>query len=420
MPGQAVLCELVFGFIIKYKHQFGVILQMERTILLADMNSFFASVHQALDPRLKNRAVIVGGDQEKRHGIVLAASYEAKHRGVKTGMPVWEARQACPEGIFVPPRHHLYVHFSSRILRIMGEFTPLVEPFSIDEAFMDMTGCEGLFGSPVTTARLLKDRILREVDIPCSVGIGPNKLLAKMAAGLQKPDGLTVLQQEDVKNRLWPLPVRKLFGIGPRYERHLKYFNIHTIGDLAAFPREILKKRFGIMGEVIWWSANGVDHSPVDPNTLDSSKSVGHQITLPRDFRHREEIAVVILDLSDLVARRARQGGYTGRAVSLVLKDTSFNWLGRSRTLSACTDLPEDLYQAGLWLLDRHWPGYPVRMVGLSLSGLTRDSAVQCDVFGRSEKLRQLAGACDRIRARFGEKVIKRGASLTPSGVVYE
>ncbi|MCL5057414.1 MAG: DNA polymerase IV [Actinobacteria bacterium] len=393
---------------------------MERTILLADMNSFFASVHQALDPRLKNRAVIVGGDQEKRHGIVLAASYEAKDRGIKTGMPVWEARQACPEAIFVPPRHHFYVHFSSRILKIMGDFTPLVEPFSIDEAFMDITGCEGLFGSPVTTAQLLKDRILREVDIPCSVGIGPNKLLAKMAAGLQKPDGLTFLRQEDVKKRLWPLPVRKLFGIGSRYERHLKYFNIHTIGDLAVFPREILKKRFGIMGEVMWWSANGADHSPVDPHSLEGSKSVGHQITLPRDFRRRDEIAVVILDLSDLVARRARQGGYTGRTVSLVLKDTSFNWLGRSRTLNACTDLPEDLYQAGLWLLDRHWQGYPVRMVGLSLSGLTRDSAVQCDVFGWSEKLRRLAGACDRIRTRFGEKVIKRGSSLTPSGVVYE
>jgi DNA polymerase-4 len=272
----------------------------------------------------------------------------------------------------------------------------------------------------VSTALLLKDRIRRQVDIPCSVGVGPNKLLAKMAADLQKPDGLTVLRQEDIKTRVWPLPVRKLFGIGHRYERHLKYFNIHTIGDLAAFSPEILKKRFGIMGEVMWWSANGVDHSPVDPHSLDGSKSLGHQITLPRDFHRREEIAAVLLDLSDLVARRARRGGYTGRTVSLVLKDSNFHCLGRSRTLNACTDLPEDLYQAGLWLLDRHWPGYPVRMVGLSLSGLARDAAVQCDVFGRSERLRRLAGACDKIKNRFGEKVIKRGSSLTPSGVLYE
>lgn len=393
---------------------------MEKTILLTDMNSFFASVHQALNPELKNRPVIVGGNPEKRHGIVLAASYEAKGMGVKTGMTVGEARQACPKAIFIPPQHHLYVHFSSRILRIMGEFTPMVEPFSIDEAFMDITGCGNLFGDPVSTARRLKERIRSEVDIPCSVGIGPNKLLAKMAAGLQKPDGLTVLKQEDVKDRLWPLPVRELFGIGFRYERHLRYFNIHTIGDLAIFPVEILKKRFGVMGEVMWWSANGVDNSPVNPHSLDVSKSVGHQITLPRDFYHRDEIAVVILELSDLVARRARQGGYAGRTVALVLKDNNFNWLGRSRTLKGHTNLPEDLYEAGIWLMEKHWSGYPVRMVGLALAGLVRNTAIQQDVFGRSEKLGRLAGACDRIRTRFGEKTIKRASSLTRSGVFYE
>ncbi|MFZ5646361.1 MAG: DNA polymerase IV [Bacillota bacterium] len=393
---------------------------MERTILLADMNSFFASVHQALDPGLRNRPVIVGGSVEKRHGIVLAASYEAKARGVKTGMAVWEARQACPDGIFVSPQHHLYVHFSAMIIRIMKELTPLVEPFSIDEAFMDITGCESILSDAVSAARLLKDRIRREVGVLCSVGIGPNKLLAKMAAGLQKPDGLTLIGWEDVKTRLWPLPVRELFGIGPRYERHLRYFNIHTIGDLASFPVEVLKRRFGIMGEVMSWSANGIDHSPVDPNSLDVAKSVGHQITLPRDFYQRDEIAVVILELSDLVARRARQGGYTGKVVSLVLKDNNFNWLGRSRTLKVYTDLPEDLYEAALLLLDRHWPGCPVRMVGLSLSGLVKNASLQHDIFGRAEKLRRAAGACDIIRSRFGEKTIKRASSLTGSGVVYE
>jgi DNA polymerase-4 len=393
---------------------------LERIILLADMNSFFAAVHQALDPGLRNRAVIVGGSREKRHGIVLAASYEAKARGVKTGMAVWEARQFCPDGIFVPPQHHLYVHFSSRILKIMNNFTPLVEPFSIDEAFMDITGCRNLFGEPVSAACRLKDRIRREVGVLCSVGVGPNKLLAKMAAGMQKPDGLTVLGAEDVQAKLWPLPVRELFGIGPRYSHHLRYFNIHTIGDLAAFPVEILKKRFGIMGEVMWWSANGVDHSPVDPHSLDTAKSVGHQITLPRDFYRRDEIAVVILELSELVARRARQGGYMGRVVALTLKDSNFNWLGRSRTLKEYTDLPEDLYGAGLLLLDRHWRERPVRMVGLSLCGLVKDNACQPDIFGRREKLGRVARACDRIRSRFGEKTIKRAASLTRSGVLYE
>ncbi|MFZ5634421.1 MAG: DNA polymerase IV [Bacillota bacterium] len=393
---------------------------MERTILLADMNSFFASVHQVLDPALRNRPVIVGGSREKRHGIVLAASYEAKARGVKTGMTVGEARRACPDGVFVPPQHHLYVHFSTRILRIMNDFTPLVEPFSIDEAFMDITGCGNLVGEPAAAARLLKDRIRREVGVLCSVGIGPNKLLAKMAAGMQKPDGLTVLTPEDVAARLWPLPVRELFGIGPRYAHHLRYFNIHTIGDLANFPVEVLKRRFGVTGEVMWWSANGVDHSPVDPHSLDTAGSVGHQITLPRDFRRRDEIAVVILELSDLVARRARRGGYMGRTVALTLKDSDFNWLGRSRTLKGYTDLPEDLYEAGTLILDRHWPGCPVRMVGLSLSGLVENAPWQADVFGRAARLRRVALACDGIRSRFGEKSIKRASSLTRAGVLYE
>ena len=393
---------------------------MERTILLADMNSFFASVHQALDPSLKNRPVVVGGNQEKRHGIVLAASYEAKARGVKTGMAVWEARRACPNAVFILPQHHLYVHFSTRILRIMNDFTPLVEPFSIDEAFMDLTGCLGLFGDPAAAARLLKERIRREVGVLCSIGVAPNKLLAKMAAEMQKPDGLTVLGPGDVQARIWPLPVRDLFGIGPRYEHHLRYFNIHTIRDLANFPVEVLKRRFGIMGEVMWWSANGVDHSPVTPNTLDTAKSVGHQITLPRDFYRRGEIAVVILELSDMVARRARQGGYMGRTVSLVIKDSGFNWLGRSRTLRRYTDLAEDLYEAGALILDRHWAGSPVRMVGLSLSGLVRNAAPQGDIFGSAERLRRVARACDRIRTRFGERAIKRASSLTPAGVLYE
>ncbi len=393
---------------------------MERTIMLADMNSFFASVHQALDPSLRNRPVIVGGSEERRHGIVLAASYEAKGRGVKTGMAVRDARRACPDGIFVPPRHHLYMHFSSRILRIMKDFTPLVEPFSIDEAFMDITGCHRLLGNPASAARLLKDRILREVGVLCSVGIGPNKLLAKMAAEMQKPDGLTVLMAEDVPARLWPLPVRKLFGVGPRYGHHLRYLNIHTIGDLAGFPVEVLKKRFGVMGEAMWWSANGVDHSPVNPDSLNKARSVGRQITLPRDFYRRDEIAAVILELSDMVARRARRGEYIGKVVTLTIKDNHFNRLGRSRTLKEYTDLPEDLYGAGMLLLDRHWTGRPVRMVGLSLSGLVKNTHWQCDVFGRGAKLRRVARACDRIRNRFGENAIKRGSSLTRAGVLYE
>ncbi len=393
---------------------------MQRVIFLADMNAFYAGVHQALDPALKGKPVIVGGDPEKRHGVVLAASYEAKAKGVKTGMTVFEAAKLCPEATFIKPQHHLYVHFSTRILSIMREFTPLVEPFSIDEAFLDVTGCEKLFGSPVEIAQKLKKRIREEVGVTCSVGIGPNKLLAKMAAEMQKPDGLTVLNYEDVPSRMWPLPVRELFGVGPRYEHHLKLFNIHTIGDLARFPVKILKKRFGVNGEILWQCANGIDYSPVDPDTLEKVKSVGHQVTLPRDYRTHEEIRVVILELADLVAERVRAGGYAGRVVALSLKDANFAWLSRMKTLPERTDLARDIYRAAVDLLKKHWPeGWPVRMVGVALGGLTPVKMEQPALFGEREKIRRSERACDRIRSRFGERAVFRAVSLTKAGVRY-
>jgi DNA polymerase-4 len=392
---------------------------MQRAILLADMNAFFASVHQSLEPGLRGRPVIVAGDPAKRHGVVLAASYEAKVKGVKTGMTAGEAHGLCPEGVFIKPQHHLYVHFSTRILRIMRDFTPLVEPFSIDEAFLDVTGCRGLFGPPADIALRLKERIRREVGVRCSIGIGPNKLLAKTAAEMQKPDGLTMINYEDVPEKLWPLPVRRLFGVGPRYEQHLRKFNIHTIGDLAHFPADVLRRRFGVMGEVLRCCANGIDHSPVDPDTLTKMKSIGQQITLPRDYRG-EEIKVVILELADLVGQRVRSNGCVGKTVVLTLKDAAFTWLSRMRTLGEYTDLTPDIYLAAVKLLEKHWsPHWPVRMVGVALAGLIPLEADQLTLFGKKEKLKRMEKSCDLIRNRFGGKAVFRAVSLTGAGVRY-
>ncbi len=385
---------------------------MERAILLADMNSFFASVHQALDPELRGKPVIVAGDPEKRHGIVLTASYEAKKKGIKTGMGLWEARRRCPEGIFIKPQYHLYVDFSSRILRIMNDFTPLVEPFSIDEAFLDVTGSQKLFGSPVDIARRLKERIRREIGITCSIGVGPNKLLAKMAAGMQKPDGLTVINHQDIPSSLWPLPVRELFGVGPNYERHLHRLNIHTIGDLAKYPSAILKKKFGLYGETLWLSANGIDFSPVDPDSLNRVKSIGQQITLPRDYRG-EEIKTVILELADLVAYRARTREYLGKTVALTLRDPNFRWVSRMQTLREPTNLAADIAVAAFELLQRHWSlEWPVRLVGITLANLLPFRLRQVTLFGNREKIREIEKACDRVRDRYGQTTVFRAVSL--------
>jgi DNA polymerase-4 len=385
------------------------------------MNSFFASVHQALDPALRGRPVIVAGDPAKRHGIVLAASYEAKACGIQTGIAVGEARNLCREGIFIKPQYSHYVDFSTRIVRIMKDFTPLVEPFSFDEAFMDVSGCDYLFGPSQEIALKLKGRIKKEVGVLCSVGVGPNKLLAKMAAGMQKPDGLTVLDLTGVPVKMWPLPVRELFGVGRRLEKRLRDLNIHTIGELAGYPLPVLQKRFGLMGHVLHLSANGIDYSPVDPHSLEKVKSIGHQITLPRDYRGYNEIEVVILELCEIVCRRVRLAGYVGKTVNLSLKDTDFLWISRSHTVAHPTATAADVYRAAVELLHRHWLDWkPVRMVGVSLAGLFKNTAEQLDLFGEVERARRLNAACDRIRERFGEQSILRAVSLTPGGVFRE
>ncbi|NSW82769.1 MAG: DNA polymerase IV [Syntrophothermus sp.] len=393
---------------------------MARSILLCDLNAFFASVHQSLEPELKGKPVIVTGDPDKRRGIVIAASYEAKKYGVKTGMLVSEAKGACPQGIFRVSDYPKYVQYSTRVLAIFREFTPLVEPFSIDEAFLDVTGCEKLFGPPVEIARKIKQQIREELDITCSIGIAPNKLLAKMAAELQKPDGLTVLTMEDVPTKLWPLPVRELFGVGPRYERHLKNMGITTIGTLARTSKEKLHRRFGMYGEILWYCANGIDHSPVDPNTLDEYKNMGNQITLPRDYVG-EEVLVPLLELSEYVAARAREHGYKGRTVAITLRDSNLAFLRRVKTLPHYTDLAADIYEAAVYLWRKHWsPGWRVRMVGVGLGELRKEAPDQLQLFVDREKVRRLEEACDRINCRWGKGTIMRASSLTRAGVINE
>ncbi len=391
---------------------------MRCPILLADMNSFFASVHQAMEPRLRGKPVIVGGDPAKRHGIVLAASYEAKAFGVKTGMAVWEARSLCPAGIFLKPGHGHYVNFSARIIRIMKDFSPLVEPFSIDEAFINLSRCGHFFSSSLEAALQLKKRIKEEIGVLCSVGVGPNKLLAKMAAGMQKPDGLTVLDLADVPDKLWPLPARDLFGVGARLEKQLRDLNIHTIGELACYPLPVLRKRFGLLGHVLHLSANGIDYSPVDPHSLERVKSIGRQVTLPRDYQGYRQVEVIILELCEIVCRRVRLGGYAGRTVNLTIKDVDFSWLTRAHSIPCPTASVNDIYKVAVELLHRHWPEWkPVRMVGVSLAGLVKNTSEQMDLFGEAERARLLHAACDRIKDRFGEQSILRGVSLTPEGV---
>ncbi len=387
---------------------------MSRVVALADMNSFYSSCHVAENPDLEGKKVIVAGDPRKRTGIVLAASYPAKAVGVRTGMALGEAKRLCPNAIFFKPHFPLYLDYSSRILKIMRDFTDLVEPFSIDEAFIQLSGITHLFGPPPLIAAKLQYRIRTELGVNCSIGIGPNKLIAKMAAELKKPNGISYLKSlEQYRQVFYPMKVRKLFGIGPKYERHLRYFNIHTIGELANFPVDILKKRWGKNGLLMWYCAQGIDNSPIVPESLDTSKSIGKQRTLPRDLWGFEKIKIIIKELCDLVCRRVRQGGYMGRTVFLTLRDYQLCFLNRSMALPDYTNLPDEVFDAAYSLLRAHWQeDRPVRLVGITLSQLIKKESFQTDLFGKKDRQIKIVEACDNIKNRFGENAIFTAVSL--------
>lgn len=391
--------------------------KQERIVLLADMNAFYASIEQVLNPDLRKRPVIVCGDPARRHGIVLAASYEAKSYGIKTGMPVSQARELCPAAFMVPPHMGTYVRVSVQIVNLLREYSPLVEPFSIDEAFVELTGCQDLFGQGETVACQIQERIYEEIGVHCSIGVGPNKLLAKMASQMEKPRGLTVLKMEDIPQLIWPLPVNDLFGVGGRITSHLHRMGIRTIGDLAHADPNLLRHRFGVVGQVLYESAHGRDKSPVDPCSLDKTKSIGHQFTLPRDYHEEKEVHLVLRELAEEVAVRSRKAGYQGRTLSLTLKGAHFHTLHRSLTMCRSSNIGRDLFQTALQLLKQHWDHQPIRLIGITLSNLRPDSHTQLDLFEDRSKEQNLAKALDTIWKKFGFKSIFWAQSLSAASI---
>lgn len=387
---------------------------MAETILHVDMNAFFAACHQAADPRLRGRPVLVSGDPESRHGIILTASYEARPFGVKTAMPTREALRLCPEAIVVRPDFKLYSSYSRQVMAILSSYTPLVEQFSIDEAWLDVAGCENLFGPPIAIAREIKARIREELGLTCSIGIAPTKILAKMASDLEKPDGLVLLTLADVPTRIWPLPVEALFGVGPQTAAALKKLGIRTIGQLAHYPRANLKARFGVYGEYLAELAQGRDGSRVNPEG-EGVKSVGNSITLPQDTADPEEIETVLLALAEEVGTRLRRRALAGRTITVSIKTPDFKLHTRSLTYPEATCLTEAIYARARQIFRRNFAGHPVRLVGLAVGSLLPPGApAQLDLFAGQEKSKRarLAQTVDRLRARFGEDALVRARLL--------
>jgi DNA polymerase-4 len=377
------------------------------------MDAFYASVEQRDRPELRGLPVIVGGSAENR-GVVCAASYEARKFGVHSAMPTVTAGRLCPQGIYLPTRMTHYAQIARQLRQIFLSFTPLVEPVSLDEAYLDVRGCEGLFGTPEAIARQIKTRIRQETDLPASVGVAANKFLAKLASDLRKPDALLVIAPEQVQEILHPLPVSRLWGVGTKAERRLHGLGIRTIGQLVALPEKVLVGHFGESGRHLWQMAHGLDDRPVVPD--ENVKSVSTETTFARDIGSREVLRSWLLELVDHLGQRLRYNGVRARTIDIKARTSDFHTYIRSLTLREPTDATEVIWQAAAGLLEQRVPQswLPLRLLGVGATGLVRDEQIQADLFDGAwhAKQRSLDKAVDAIRDQFGGQAIKRAGIL--------
>ncbi len=386
---------------------------MERVILLIDMDAFFASVEQQSNPSLRGKPIAVVGAGKRT--VVTTSSYEARARGVKTGMNLYEAKQVCPELTVVVGNNHKYTYTCTKLRELYLQYTPDVEIYSVDEAFLDVTTTEHLFGGPLQIGKMIKREIKRRFGINATVGIGPNKLIAKLAADLSKPDGLRWIKKQDVPHVLENLPVEELWGVGKRMAEHLGRLGIRTCGELARTPVGVLRSRFGIVGEHLKRMAQGLDDSPVvaDGEETEDVKSIGHSMTLPEDVHRMPEIRAYLLLLCDRVSFRARQYGYKGRTVTLIIRYRSFETFSVRKKLDTPTDDSHRLFRAVCELLDGLRLREPVRLLGVSMGSLQRQSG-QLALFPEQDRRRRLLETMDRINLRHGLRSIVWAATLEP------
>jgi DNA polymerase-4 len=387
-----------------------------RFILHIDMNAFYCSVHAAEAPDLyKGKPTAVAGSVELRKGIVVTSSYEARAMGVRTGVTVRQALSTCPELIIISPDFDLYRKYSRGFMRIAGNFTPLLEAVSIDECFLDITG-SSQFGTPIEIAETIARRVKEELSLPCSIGIAPNKLLAKMASDMRKPDAITILRRRDMPTLLWNKPCQTLYGIGSRTADKLLRLNIRTIGELAAADEDMLKERFGIYGTWMKKAANGLDDSPVEP-LHEAAKSIGHTTTLPEDLTGCKQYRRVLLNLADQTTRRLRHARMVSSTVQITIRDPDMRTITRSSTIATPTDTVEEVYRVACKLMDNHWKeGNPVRLLGITLQSLAskEETPLQLDLFSyeQNPKKERLVTAMDLLRDKYGEGAILTAGML--------
>lgn len=383
-----------------------------RIIFHVDMNSFYASVEMAYDPTLRGKPLAIAGNVEERKGIVVTCSYEARAFGVKTTMPLWEAKQKCPQLIVRKPNFERYRKSSQAMFALLRTYTDLVEPVSIDEGYMDVTDCT-LSLTPIQIAEEIQQRLKKELLLPCSIGIAPNKFLAKMASDMKKPMGITVLRKRELSTKLWPMPVGEMHGVGTKTAEKLKTIQITTIGELAEGNDYQLKHLLGINGERLKKRANGEDNRPVDPDSVSEFKSIGNSTTLPADTDDEQVIEKVLERLANSVSARMKRKSVLSHNVQLVIRYGINHTVTRSRKLANPIESVEHIKDAALFLLKKHWNGDPVRLLGITAQDMVeKDQSVkQLDLFTFQEdaKHEPLHKTLQELEDKFGKGIIKRG-----------
>lgn len=383
-----------------------------RVILHVDMNSFFASVEVAEDPSLKGKPLAIAGDEKERRGIIVTCTYEARSFGIYTTMPLWEARRLCPSLIVKKPNFSLYKETSAKIFEHLHQITPIIQKVSIDEGYLDITECEHL-GSPVEIAKQIQHDLLEQLNLPCSIGIAPNKFLAKMASDMKKPLGITILRKRDVQEVLWPLEVGEMHGIGKATTEKLNQLGIFTVEDIAKANEGLLKEKLGVMGRVMRERANGIDNRPVDPDKYEDHKSIGNSSTFSRDMTEEPLIFEKLSQLSSSVSRRLKEQHLVAGNIQLMIKFHNRKLVTRSRKLENPIVEVEDIFSAIAYLWRKHWDGEPVRLVGVTAHKLTEKKVAmkQLDLFSYEEDAKDepLMKVVDKLQEKYGENMIKKG-----------
>ena len=391
----------------------------DRTILHSDLNSFYASVEIRNDPALADQPVAVGGDEQTRHGIVLAANQLAKRHGIRTAEALWSARRKCPELVIVRPHFDEYARFSQAVRQIYLDYTSQIEPMSLDEAFLDVTGSRSLFGDGETIAHTIRRRVKQELGLTVSVGVSFNKIFAKLGSDYKKPDAVTVFSRENYRALVWPQPAANLLYVGRATAKKLAGIGVHTIGDLAAADPAALHMLLGKMGPMLHAYANGWDRSPVAEYAVrEEAKSIGNMVTAPRDICTPRDADLVLWPLCESVAHRLRRHGLCAGSLSLYIRDVQLEVHTRQCQLAPPTWLARELMEHARALLARHYKWkLPIRTLGVSAGELIPADAVslQLDLDGTAEKrdkLERIERAMDGLKDRYGAAAVRRGTEL--------